>query len=111
MPFAAAVSLPLDGPLTIARAQPLLDLLTHALDGDRALHIDCAQAVEVDLSVIQILISTARTAARRGLPLTLDAPRDGALHAALVRGGFVAPDGDPAAAIVALGNGATGAST
>lgn len=109
MQSASAFTLPLDGALTIARAQAIVDLLTHALEGDRPLHIDCGQAVEVDLSVIQILISAARTASRRGLQLSLDAPRDGALHAALVRGGFAAADADAATAILAQGNGTTGA--
>ncbi|MGE0743682.1 MAG: lipid asymmetry maintenance protein MlaB [Rhodospirillales bacterium] len=103
-----AVTLPLDGALTIARAQSLVDLLAHALEGDRPLRIDCGQAVEIDLSVIQVLISAARSAARRGLPVAIDAPRDGVLHAALVRGGFAAPDDDAAAAILAHGHGATG---
>ena len=58
--------------------------------GDVAL--DCADVTEVDLTFIQMILAARRSAGAAGRSFTLRHRPQGALHEALVRGGFLRGD-------------------
>jgi ABC-type transporter Mla MlaB component len=91
----------LEGALTTRSIDAVRNRLAAALSEHAAIELDCSAAVEVDLSLIQLLIAARRSAVEAGKQLTLAQPADGALRAALMQGGFlpaVGPAGDPEAA-------------
>lgn len=91
----------LDGSLTTRAIDAVRARLAAALNEHAAIELDCSAAVEVDLSLIQLLIAAHRSAGEAGKRLTLTQPADGPLRAALVQGGFlpaVGPADDPEAA-------------
>ena len=79
----------LDGGLTIRSIDGTRSRLAAALSEHMAVEIDCSAAVEVDLSLIQLLIAARRSASEAGKRLALAQPADGALRAALTQGGFL----------------------
>jgi ABC-type transporter Mla MlaB component len=81
----------LDGALTLRTIDGTHAALRQALSKHASIEIDCAAASDIDLGVIQLLLAARKSAAASGKSLTLSAPADGALRAALVRGGFL-PD-------------------
>ena len=81
------------GSATQRQVAELHGRLTIALAEHGSVSIDCRAATDVDLSAIQLLLAARKSAAAAGNSLTLRYPADGALHAALLRGGFLA---DPA---------------
>ena len=81
---------PLDGCLTIATVEATHARLREALGGAGAVVLDCAQAREIDVTFLQLLVAAQRTAVRAGKSVRLAAPPSGALAEALRRCGFAA---------------------
>ncbi|MHB8887165.1 MAG: STAS domain-containing protein, partial [Methylovirgula sp.] len=76
------------GNLTIASAKETRTTISTALYNSNSVVIDCSSATDVDITFIQLLISTQRTAAAMEKDVSLVAPVDGALAAALARTGL-----------------------
>jgi len=85
----------LAGSLSLRDAARLAPELQQALAGPGPLVIDCTNLIDVDLSVVQLLVAAHKTAAAAGTPLRLLAPASGPLPALLRQAGFVSPDGRP----------------
>jgi hypothetical protein len=68
--------------------------LTAALEQYAMVTVDCSAAIEVDLSVIQLLLAAHRAARRAGNTLCLAGADNAPLHAALWRGGFISTEPD-----------------
>ena len=66
--------------------------LLETLHDASSISVDCSGISEVDLSLVQLLLSARRTAASFGKGLTLAHPAQGALRDILVRGGFLRAD-------------------
>lgn len=80
--------------LTIRSAEAIRARLADALSSsDEPLIIDCHDGQEVDITVLQLLLSARKTAQALGRPLSLSSPADGVLLDALRRGGFLVGDG------------------
>jgi ABC-type transporter Mla MlaB component len=86
--IAAASRLVLDGVLTIRTAGALCGTLREAVAKHSSVSIDCAAAVEADLSFIQLLIAARASARRSDKTVTLMTFPDGPLLDALTRAGF-----------------------
>jgi ABC-type transporter Mla MlaB component len=86
----------LDGPLTVRGIDAVQARLAAALRQHGIVKVDCAAATEIDLSLIQLLLSARASATHAGRTLRLAAPAQGVLHAALHAGGFL-PDAPDAA--------------
>jgi anti-anti-sigma regulatory factor len=82
----------LDGSLTLNRARDLHAGLQDALGSGNAVILDCAEASDVDVTFIQLLLAARRGADALGKSLSLAQPASGALRLALRRCGL-----DPAA--------------
>lgn len=80
--------IPCEGDLTIARAASLRETLLEALESARDVKLDCSAATNVDVTFLQLLVAAQRTAAARGVNLSIIAPEDGALAQALPRAGM-----------------------
>ncbi len=85
----------LAGTATVREAAAIAAELQQALAAPGRLAIDCTSLTDVDLSVVQLLVATHRTAATAGKPLHLIAPTAGPLQALLRQAGFVSSDGRP----------------
>ena len=59
------------------------------LQQNSAIEIDTSAIDQIDLCGLQLLIAAAKTAQSNGLALTLVGTPEGALQAALARGGFL----------------------
>jgi anti-anti-sigma regulatory factor len=86
----------LDGTLTVRGIDAVHARLTAALRQHSLVIVDSAAATEIDLSLIQLLLSARASATHAGRTLRLAAPAQGALLAALLAGGFL-PDAPDAA--------------
>jgi anti-anti-sigma regulatory factor len=85
----------LRGSLGLREAAGLATALLAAIEAHRSVTIATGELTEMDVSILQILVSAHKSAARAGKTLTIGTPPDGALHRTLVRAGFAAPDGAP----------------
>lgn len=86
----------LEGPLTVRTIASIRDSLLDAMASHDAVELDCAAAVSVDLSFVQLLLAARRSARQGGKQLRLAAPAEGVLRAALEQGAFLPPGGtDP----------------
>lgn len=85
---AEAGLLVLDGALTVRTSEIVHSKLRQAINDRPLVKLDCSNATEVDLSLVQLLLSARLSAQRSGKTVTLAAPPDGALSDALVRAGF-----------------------
>jgi anti-anti-sigma regulatory factor len=83
---------PLYERLTIATVEAIHAKLREALAGADAITLDCSQASEIDVTFLQLLVSTQRAATRSGKAVRLAAAPSGVLADALRRCGF-APAG------------------
>ena len=99
----------LEGALTVRSAEAVRATLLSALEQDGPVAIDCAEASEVDLSFVQLLVAARASGVHRGRTIALAAPLNAVLLDALTRAGFRAVaepaigdtetfwiDGDPA---------------
>jgi anti-anti-sigma regulatory factor len=87
--------LELRGRLGLREAAELAAELGTALEAHPAVTIATGELTEIDVSILQILVSAHKSAARAGKTLTIGTPADGVLHRTLVRAGFAGPDGAP----------------
>jgi anti-anti-sigma regulatory factor len=69
--------------------------LVQALTAGTDVTLDLSDVEEVDLSFIQLILSATRTAAERGLSVTLSAPAPEPVMQTLERGGFLGAAPDP----------------
>ncbi|MDR3475515.1 MAG: STAS domain-containing protein [Devosia sp.] len=83
------------GALSLRDAGELAGRLRTAIEAHPAVTITADELTELDVSILQVLVSAHKTAAQAGKSLTLKAPPDGALRRTLVRAGFVGADGAP----------------
>lgn len=83
----------LNGTMTIQTIDLILSQLRQALDKNAAVDVDCTEATEVDVSLIQLLLA-ARLSARRADKGLRVFTGDGVLLAALEAGGFLATADD-----------------
>ena len=89
-------SLRIDGKAGIAQASQLQKALSVALMSSPNILVDC-QASEIDVSVIQLLISAGQAARNGGGELRLKEAPNGAFLDVLVHGGFLSGVEDQAA--------------
>jgi anti-anti-sigma regulatory factor len=80
---------------SIKTVAELRDRLITAIAENDAVVISATKATSIDISVLQLLASAHRSAGAAGKPISLHAPKDGALRLALQRSGFVSPGGVP----------------
>jgi anti-anti-sigma regulatory factor len=93
MPDRPPVSLKLTGQLTTRTTDETCQSLLAALDeaGDH-LVLDCSEVADVDVSFLQLLVATQRSAERLNKTVAFLAPPQGVLADALRRCGFAAPE-------------------
>jgi ABC-type transporter Mla MlaB component len=78
-----------EGSLTLPRVEAARAALATALKQANAVEVDCANATDVDVSFIQLLLAARRSSIDRGKSFELAAPAAGPLLNALERGGFL----------------------
>lgn len=89
----AARRVSLRGSLGLRDVAPLAEEFGRALASSGPLTVDCTELNEIDLSVIQLIVSAYRTAMASGRSLTVRHPAGGPLERLLVAAGFIAGDG------------------
>ena len=87
--------LPLKGSLGLRDVARLAEELERLLAAPGPVTIDCDELTDIDLSIVQLLISARRTATAAGRSLTLRHPSDGPLQRLLKAAGILAGDGSP----------------
>ena len=88
-----AQQLSLKGSLGLRDATRLAEDFERALAAPGPVLVDCAELTEIDLAIVQLLISAQRTAMAAGRSLTLRHPVDGPLERLLKAAGILAADG------------------
>lgn len=78
----------IDGDVNIAMAAEMKDLLVNALASGKDLHVSMANAVELDVTALQLLYAAEREAAKSGMRLTLDDHVPEEILSAMTDGGF-----------------------
>lgn len=81
-----------EGSLTVAVAEAAHARLSAALMQADPVVVDCADATEVDLTFVQLLIAARRSADASGQRFVLATPAAGALRQVLVAAGVVGTD-------------------
>jgi ABC-type transporter Mla MlaB component len=81
------------GALTVRHADQIHESFVDALRQSRHVVVDCAQASQVDLSFVQLVLSARRTAEAAGKRLSLAEPAAGDLLDVLRRAGLAAAPG------------------
>lgn len=79
----------LKGALTLRTIDETQAALRDGLARHATIEIDCAEATEIDLAGIQILLAARKTALNAKKTFALSAPASGPLREALLRGGFL----------------------
>jgi ABC-type transporter Mla MlaB component len=79
----------LEGAATIRSADAVHARLSDCLQRHSDVEIDCAGVTEADLSLVQLLLATRRSAERAGKTVALSAPAAGPLRQALAEGGLL----------------------
>lgn len=80
---------------SIRSVASLRDQLSAAISQNEAVEIDARGVTSIDVSILQLIASAHRTALSAGKTISLRAAQDGPMRQALVRAGFIAPDGTP----------------
>lgn len=83
-----AVTLALQGTLTISRADELRAEILEAIHTHPVVALDCAEAEDVDVAFLQLLIAANRSAEQLGKTVRFLAPPSGVLADAIMRCGF-----------------------
>lgn len=81
------------GALTVRHADRIHESFVDALRQHHHVVVDCAQATQVDLSFVQLVLSARRSAAAAGKRLSLATPAAGDLLDILRRAGLATPAG------------------
>ena len=102
-------TLSFSGSLTTPRAEAIHSETLAALSDHPSVAIDCANASEMDVAFIQILVAAHRFAAQSGKSVALAAPPTGVLAETLKRCGFPTPKRPTSGLAEALSLSATGA--
>jgi ABC-type transporter Mla MlaB component len=89
-PVDNAVTLALQGTLTISRVDELRAEILEAIHTHPSVAFDCAQAEEIDVAFLQLLIGANRTAEKLGKTVRFLAPPSALLADAIARCGFPA---------------------
>jgi len=89
----AAQIVALTGSVGLRDVTRIADQLQQALSSGGRVIVDCSGLVEVDLSIVQLLIAAQRAARASGAALSMGYPAEGALRALLQTAGFIAGDG------------------
>lgn len=89
--------LSLTGSLTTPRADAIHSEVLAALSGHSSITIDCANASDMDVAFIQILVAASRFASQCGKTIALASPPAGLLAETLRRCGFPQPKRSAAA--------------
>ena len=84
-------ALSLSGSLTTPRAETIHSEVLAALTGHSSVTIDCANASDMDVAFIQILVAASRFASQSGKTIALASPPAGLLAETLRRCGFPQP--------------------
>jgi anti-anti-sigma regulatory factor len=92
-----AQHLPLKGSLGLRDVAGLAEELERLLAAPDPFVVDCADLAEIDLSIVQLLVSARRTAMAAGRSFVLRHPADGPLERLLKAAGVLAGDGSPLA--------------
>lgn len=79
----------ISGPQTIREIALAHETLVSALADHVDVAVDCEQVTEVDPSFVQLLLAGRRSAVANGRSFALFRSPEGALQAALLRGGFL----------------------
>lgn len=79
----------LDGAQTLRNIHEAHNLLRAALAEHPTVEVDCEAVTEFDLSFVQLLLSTKRSADKTGKLFGLASPAAGQLRAVLERAGFL----------------------
>ena len=87
----AASRLVLGGSLTTPTSEETHRALAQALEGCDSLTLDCSEATEIDVSLLQTLVAARCSAERSHKTIGLASPPRGVLLDALRRCGFAAP--------------------
>ncbi len=93
----------LSGSLGLRDADAVKQRLLDSLGQSAPLQIDCGDLVEIDASIIQLMIAAQKSASARGIACTVSMPTDGVLAQALTRGGFLPAAGSNRAAVMSFG--------
>ncbi|BBU64277.1 hypothetical protein MSC49_42120 (plasmid) [Methylosinus sp. C49] len=80
------------GKLTISESTGIREAMLAAIDRCDDVVIDCSGASEIDLTFIQLLIASRRTAMERGRSVRISAAMDSLVAETSRRAGFVAED-------------------
>lgn len=83
-----AVTLALQGTLTISRVDELRTEILESIHTHPAVALDCTEAKEVDVAFLQLLIAANRTAEKLGEAVRFLAPPSAVLAEAITRCGF-----------------------
>jgi len=89
----SAQRLPLKGSLGLRNAASLAEELERLLAAPDPVVVDCADLAEIDLSIVQLLVSAQRAAVAAGRSLVLRHPANGPLERLLKAAGVLAGDG------------------
>jgi ABC-type transporter Mla MlaB component len=87
----------LKGALTLRTIDETQVALRDGLARHAQIEIDCADATEVDLAAIQLLLAARKSALDAKKTFALTAPASGPLREALLRGGFLSDATDSTA--------------
>lgn len=83
----------LQGSLTLRDAKQMHSLLQAAISASREVEVDVRDVSNIDVSIIQLIVSARKSAEQRGRRLVLVTEPDGAFRAALAKAGFLGDDG------------------
>ena len=79
----------LSASMGLSAAEGFREQLLQALNAEGAIEIDAGALEDIDISVIQLLISAHKTATKLNRPFKLASDSNGVLADALKRGGFM----------------------
>ena len=97
MENATVHSVELAGALCLRQAAETREKLRASIASHEAIDVHCTDLAEVDLSIVQILISAFRAADAAGKSLAVRFAAGSALDDILLRGGFIDDNGAPPA--------------
>jgi ABC-type transporter Mla MlaB component len=90
-----AYSLVLTGDLSLRQAAEVCSQLGDAINAHDEIVVDGAGFSEIDLSVVQLLVASFKTAKAANKRFSVSFPANGALDKVLQRTGFVMTEGNP----------------
>lgn len=86
-------TLEITGDASLRNVQEITGLLRQTLADYSAIAVVTDRLTSIDVSILQLLVATRKSALAAGKTLILRAPPDGVLHRLLLQTGFVTADG------------------